>query len=275
MTGCEPLSPANSVAVMDCVMAPVSSSGRRQHARELKRSVIGVRVAAQGLDGRYYTGTIEHVRTHVEFGEKLKEPLYHVRFDRGHRGEFKETEMVGPGFRPVSSVKLRAGQLVYITYNGREVSGVVVHHRPQIDEVVVSIQREGSERDHSPLEPVIRRKSSCPERYSILVIRDPPPHLSFCLCAKWEEHDMISHGMRIFNPTRKDVAYPSPGLAELLLLRPLKAAPPDTTTTGTVRRTKQEAEEVEADAVDAEAVEAEAVDAEAAEADDGSKNWKR
>jgi hypothetical protein len=64
---------------------------------------------------------------------------YVVRFETGETREFSESELVGPGFGNVSSLKLRSGQKVFVTNNGREVCGNVVYHRPQIDEVLINI----------------------------------------------------------------------------------------------------------------------------------------
>ena len=68
------------------------------------------------------------------------ESRYSVRFEstRAVR-EFSESEIVGPGFSSVTSSKLRPGQIVYVTHANREVQGSVLHHRPNIDQVIIQI----------------------------------------------------------------------------------------------------------------------------------------
>ena len=62
--------------------------------------------------------------------------------------EFRESELVGPGFSSVGGGgggggqavrKLRAGQIVYVTHSNREVQGCVLHHRPNLDQVIIQI----------------------------------------------------------------------------------------------------------------------------------------
>ncbi|XP_073847476.1 glucose transporter 4 enhancer factor isoform X2 [Musca autumnalis] len=59
--------------------------------------------------------------------------------------EFRETDLIGPGFRSILGVKLQPGQRVYLTYNGRETSGDVILHDSSKDEVLVKITTIGSE----------------------------------------------------------------------------------------------------------------------------------
>jgi hypothetical protein len=59
--------------------------------------------------------------------------------------EYKETELIGPGFQAVTGFRLLPGQKVFLTYNGREVSGEVTSHQPHIDEVIVNITPPGYE----------------------------------------------------------------------------------------------------------------------------------
>ena len=70
---------------------------------------------------------------------------YTVRFDPSPGGarrglvEYRESELIGPGFRSVSDLKLNPGQKVYITHNGRENSGDVLEHDVKNDEVTIKI----------------------------------------------------------------------------------------------------------------------------------------
>ncbi|XP_023036516.1 zinc finger protein 395 isoform X2 [Drosophila willistoni] len=59
--------------------------------------------------------------------------------------EFRETDLIGPGFRSIIGIQLQHGQRVFLTYNGREQSGDVVHHDASKDEVVVKITTTGIE----------------------------------------------------------------------------------------------------------------------------------
>lgn len=59
--------------------------------------------------------------------------------------EFRESDLIGPGFRSITSIQLRPGQRIFITYNGREQSGDVVSHDVDRDEVVVKINTIGNE----------------------------------------------------------------------------------------------------------------------------------
>ncbi|XP_063224029.1 zinc finger protein 395 isoform X2 [Bacillus rossius redtenbacheri] len=110
--------------------------------RLAKRSIIGTRVCAPAEDGKFYAGVIHAVKS------AGGEARYAVRFDK-HRAasarEYREAELVGPGFQPVTGFRLQPGQRVYLTYNGREVAGDVRQHRPAVDEVVVSVQPPGHE----------------------------------------------------------------------------------------------------------------------------------
>nr|XP_045592264.1 zinc finger protein 704-like isoform X2 [Procambarus clarkii] len=104
--------------------------------RLAKRSILGTRVACCLEDGKYYAGVICAVKTSEEGGPTV----YTVRVEGDRRSrEVRETDLVGSGFTPVGSVKLRAGQRVFITHNNREVSGNVLYHRPNIDEVLISV----------------------------------------------------------------------------------------------------------------------------------------
>ena len=104
--------------------------------RLAKRSILGTRVACSMDDGKYYAGVICAVK---QLGEGAP-TMYSVRVEGERRvREVREGDLVGSGFTPVASVKLRAGQKVYITHNNREVTGSVLYHRPNIDEVLISV----------------------------------------------------------------------------------------------------------------------------------------
>lgn len=141
--------------------------------RLAKRSIVGTRVCALGADRKWYAGIISHTKPPGAngvppaldlpdggAGEAMNvnaEHKYVVRFDKqdmsslgvpaGRRlvREFRETELIGPGFQSVMSVLLVAGQRVYITYNGRESAAQVVHHDEVKDEVLVCIPGCGNE----------------------------------------------------------------------------------------------------------------------------------
>lgn len=132
--------------------------------RLAKRSIIGMRVCALGEDGLYYAGRIHAVKTPASPKDNQNcinltpNTRYSVRFDQStdasggapqaqRRGvnEFRESDLIGTGFRSIMDVKLSAGQKVYITYNGRENSGEVVEHDVKIDEVTIKITPAANE----------------------------------------------------------------------------------------------------------------------------------
>jgi uncharacterized C2H2 Zn-finger protein len=129
--------------------------------RLAKRSIIGTRVCAQGIDGLWYSGVIQTVDTPSSSRENnnciniTPNTKYTVRFDskdmsrRGLKKEFRESELIGPGFRTIMDVSLRPGQKIFITYNGRESAGEVITHDLSKDEVNVTLQPLGYE---TPLE---------------------------------------------------------------------------------------------------------------------------
>lgn len=151
------------------------STGRRL----AKRSIIGTKVCAPGPDGLWYSGVIQDVKsppiaTVTSAGTDntpSTETKYIVRFDFKTQDtsmeprrtvsvhispaqslrrnamikEFQESDLIGPGFRSIMGVKLQPGQRVYLTYNGREISGDVMIHDSEKDEVLVKITTIGSE----------------------------------------------------------------------------------------------------------------------------------
>ncbi|XP_034238346.1 zinc finger protein 395 [Thrips palmi] len=128
--------------------------------RLAKRSIIGTRVCAPGDDGKYYAGVIHAVKTPAavlpggDGGGQSDETRYSVRFDTAtaskqqrltFRREFRESELIGPGFRSVTGCHLQPEQRAYLTFNGREVAGEVRSHDTLRDEVVVTIWPPGHE----------------------------------------------------------------------------------------------------------------------------------
>lgn len=125
--------------------------------RLAKRSIIGTRVCAPGEDGKYYSGVIHAVKTPASFPENnncinlTPNTRYSVRFDprQGNLGrttaEFRELDLIGPGFRSVVGIELVPGQKCYVTYNGREVAGEVRKHHLETDEVIIRVCPPGVE----------------------------------------------------------------------------------------------------------------------------------
>lgn len=119
--------------------------------RLAKRSIVGTRICALYKEsGLYHPGLIigcknpDELSFHNCHTGITANSRYVVRFESGETREFSESELIGPGFGSVSSLKLRSGQKTFVTHNGREVSGSVVYHRPQIDEVLINIQSPGT-----------------------------------------------------------------------------------------------------------------------------------
>ena len=127
--------------------------------RLAKRSIIGTRVCAQGPDSRWYSGVILNVKTPPNSRDKnncinlTPNTRYSVRFDTKIPGfemsrrvtEFREADLIGPGFRHIYNIELLPGQKVFLTYNGRESSGEVITHAVDKDEVSIRINPIGQE----------------------------------------------------------------------------------------------------------------------------------
>ncbi|XP_060516727.1 zinc finger protein 395 [Cylas formicarius] len=124
--------------------------------RIAKRSIIGTRVCAPGEDGKYYSGVIQAVKTpaSVENNNCINltpNTRYTVRFDsrQGTLGrtsaEFLESELIGPGFQSVLGAELVPQQKCFVTFNGREISGEVLKHHIETDEVIIRIHPIGTE----------------------------------------------------------------------------------------------------------------------------------
>ena len=106
--------------------------------RLAKRSILGTRVVAPGQDGRLYPAIIQAVKT---YEDRLSENRYSVRFDNSRKVvEFLEHEIIGSGFGGLMSLqRLRNGQKVYITHQGREMEGHVAEQRARTDSLVVRL----------------------------------------------------------------------------------------------------------------------------------------
>ena len=108
--------------------------------RIAKRSILGTRVVAPGLDGRFYPAIIQSVTHNNDHILPYKsENRYLVRFDNSRKlNEFSERELIGPGFGCVAAVgSLLGGQRVYLTHMGREIEGTVGVHDVKADIVSV------------------------------------------------------------------------------------------------------------------------------------------
>lgn len=152
--------------------------------RLAKRSIIGTRVCALGTDGFYYAGVIQNVKSPHNSASGspafMRAPLgpppsssdpalaattsgnmYVVRFDVKrnavgpggvaiHPGvpqnrEFRDVDLIGPGFRNILDCTLKRGQKIFVTHNGRECNGEVVEHDILRDEVTIKIVALGHE----------------------------------------------------------------------------------------------------------------------------------
>lgn len=121
--------------------------------RLAKRSIIGTRVCAPCEDGRYYSGVILAVQTPATYPENnncinlTPNTRYSVKFDYRGRAtaEYRDVDLIGPGFRTILNIQLLPKQKVFATFNGREVSGEVVNHNLESDEVVIAICPPGAE----------------------------------------------------------------------------------------------------------------------------------
>ena len=127
--------------------------------RLAKRSIIGTRVCAPWTDGKYYPGVIQSTSTWPN-GEEV----YTVMFDDSYSKTYMDKEIIGPGFQPITSAKLKPRQKVYITYNGREVAGSVLR-LATADEMVINVQNgvDGDvqvNRKHEDIRLMMSRKSA-------------------------------------------------------------------------------------------------------------------
>ena len=107
--------------------------------RLAKRSILGTRVAIPGEDGLYHPGVIQAVKT-PEVSGSGSPSRYTVRLDGNRKlREHPESDIIGPGFAGLTGIKLRPGQVVYVTYCNREMQGSVVCHRPNVDQVIIRL----------------------------------------------------------------------------------------------------------------------------------------
>lgn len=148
--------------------------------RLAKRSIIGMRVCALSEDGLYYSGRIHAVKTPDSPRDNQNcinltpNTRFSVRFDqspvfgslRRSVCEFSMAELIGDGFSSITDVKLKPTQKVYITHNGREISGSVIKHDIQMDEVTIQLQVAANEVSWRLFQPDIFYQScslqSCP-----------------------------------------------------------------------------------------------------------------
>lgn len=135
-------------------------SGNRRLA---KRSIVGTKISAKCQDGRFYTGVIQALRSPPDSGDANNclnnvsgefintsnnirgfgqgaATSYSVKFENGQILEVSPKSIIGPGFQSVSSVHLLEGQKVYITLNGREVTGTVQSHDRRTNEVTILVR---------------------------------------------------------------------------------------------------------------------------------------
>ena len=107
--------------------------------RLAKRSILGTRVSALWQqDGRYYPGAI---RALVREETPFSSALYKVIFDNGIETTVSNKDIVGPCFQCGPSGRLKHGQKVFVTLNGREVCGFVEHHDKRSDEVIIGLKQ--------------------------------------------------------------------------------------------------------------------------------------
>ncbi|XP_022255465.1 zinc finger protein 395-like [Limulus polyphemus] len=104
--------------------------------RLAKRSILGTRVSVPLEDGLYYPGVIRATKA----DERNQENIYCVQLENKENREFLFHELIGPGFQSIFRVKLKKGQRVFVTYKGREVAGLVDHHRPNLDQVMITVE---------------------------------------------------------------------------------------------------------------------------------------
>lgn len=116
--------------------------------RLAKRSILGTRICAPCQDGRFHPGVIQAQRSSENLPDN--EQVFTVVFDNGNSGYFRGSEIIGPGFQQVSQLVLKPGQKVYLTLNGREISGEVASHEIDRDEVHVSLKLPNGEEVNVP-----------------------------------------------------------------------------------------------------------------------------
>ncbi|XP_074656620.1 zinc finger protein 395-like [Tubulanus polymorphus] len=107
--------------------------------RLAKRSIVGTRVSALGEDGRFYPGFITATDSSSETNAKTT--TYEIRFDNGSsRQNVFRKEIVAPGFQSITALQhrpLKPGQKLFVTHNGREISGELIKHDAIADELTI------------------------------------------------------------------------------------------------------------------------------------------
>lgn len=99
-------------------------------------------MAGKWQDGRFYPGVIQ-----AQYAEEtpFTEAVYTILFEDGYEKQITTQNIVGPGFQTLPNSGLKNGQKVFLTLNGREVNGLVISHKPDIDEVLVNVQTNGGD----------------------------------------------------------------------------------------------------------------------------------
>lgn len=105
--------------------------------RLAKRSIVGSKISARRQNGRYFPGVIQS--QYAEEGP-ITDAVYNVLFEDGIESLIPGKHIIGPGFHPTTSALLKNGQNVFLTLNGREVSGTVLQHNRDSDEVLVNVK---------------------------------------------------------------------------------------------------------------------------------------
>ncbi|KAK3602241.1 hypothetical protein CHS0354_034476 [Potamilus streckersoni] len=105
--------------------------------RLAKRSIVGTKIAALRQDGRFYPGVIRS--QYAEEGP-FTGAVYTVVFEDGFEKNVQARDIIGQGFQTISAVALKNGQKVYVTLNGREVSGTVIDHDRTMDEALINVR---------------------------------------------------------------------------------------------------------------------------------------
>lgn len=105
--------------------------------RLAKRSIVGTQVAAKLQDGRYYPGVIEGIM-HEE--TMFTDAIYTVKLEDSSQKNVSVNNIIGHGFQHNTSAVLKCDQKVFLTLNGREVTGLVLDHNLDEDEVLINAQ---------------------------------------------------------------------------------------------------------------------------------------
>ena len=121
--------------------------------RPVKRSFVGTRVCAPWQDGIYYPGVVRTMASN-KFMKSKSDLSYIVIFDDGHCKDYMAHQIIGPGFQSISTVHLKFNQKVFITQNGREMSGHVQKHKKQTNEVFIKLDDASETLVHRKLDEV-------------------------------------------------------------------------------------------------------------------------